>query len=569
MTGIVQVNEMGYSMSRTLRRTAALACAALVATLPAITTAGARSSSDTDRPAAEHVLLLSVDGLHQSDLEWYVAHFPTSALAALVRGGTEYRNASTPFPSDSFPGMIAQVSGGNPRTAGVYYDDSYNRRLLPAGTTDCSGVVPGAEVALAENLDKDVTRIDAGQGLSGLPDSILHMTGHPLSVIDRSQLPVDPKTCRPVLPNQYLQTNTIFDVAYAHGMRTAWSDKHPACQILNGPNRLAIADEFTPEINSAAIGYPAGDDWTNDNAATQQYDGYKVHAVLNQIDGYDHSRSHRVGEPAIFGMNFQSVSTAQKLPTSNGRDGGYLPGGTVPGPVLRGALRFVDSSVGAMVSELYGTGHAHDTTIILSAKHGQSPTQPEALRRVDDGAIIDAINAGWTQSHPGAQPLVAFSVDDDLMLLWLSNRSSAATSYVKSYLLSHSAAANTIGGSATSVGSSGLRRVAAGAAAANLFGVAVPEPRHPDIIGLVQHGVVYTGKMSKIAEHGGNDAQDRHVPILVVGAGVARGMTVSGAVETTRIAPTILRLLGLDPHQLRSVRIEGTRALPELYFPRD
>ena len=33
---------------------------------------------------AEHVLLLSVDGLHQSDLQWYVGKHPHSALASLV-----------------------------------------------------------------------------------------------------------------------------------------------------------------------------------------------------------------------------------------------------------------------------------------------------------------------------------------------------------------------------------------------------------------------------------------------------------------------------------------------------
>jgi hypothetical protein len=33
-------------------------------------------------------------------------------------------------------------------------------------------------------------------------------------------------------------------------------------------------------------------------------------------------------------------------------------------------------------------------------------------------------------------------------------------------------------------------------------------------------------------------------------------------VEVTRIAPTILSLLGLDPNSLQAVRIEHTRALP-------
>ena len=49
-----------------------------------------------------------------------------------------------------------------------------------------------------------------------------------------------------------------------------------------------------------------------------QYDSYKVQAVLNEIDGYDHSRKTKVGVPAIFGMNFQTVSTAEKLLTSDG-----------------------------------------------------------------------------------------------------------------------------------------------------------------------------------------------------------------------------------------------------------
>jgi hypothetical protein len=33
-------------------------------------------------------------------------------------------------------------------------------------------------------------------------------------------------------------------------------------------------------------------------------------------------------------------------------------------------------------------------------------------------------------------------------------------------------------------------------------------------------------------------------------------------VETTQIAPTILKLLGLDPNALKAVRLEHTRALP-------
>jgi hypothetical protein len=33
-------------------------------------------------------------------------------------------------------------------------------------------------------------------------------------------------------------------------------------------------------------------------------------------------------------------------------------------------------------------------------------------------------------------------------------------------------------------------------------------------------------------------------------------------VETTQVAPTILKLLGLNPRDLQAVRLEGTRVLP-------
>jgi hypothetical protein len=515
-------------------------------------------------PHAGHVLLISVDGLHQQDLAWYVRNFPRSALASLAAGGTEYSNAQTPVPSDSFPGLTAQVTGGDPGVTGIYYDDTWNHDVFPAGTTSCSGPAPGGEVAYTEAADINQNSLDAGQGLSGLPGSILQMTANPVDVINPAALPVDPATCRPIYPNSYLKVNTIFEVARQHGLRTAWSDKHPAYLLLSGPSGTGVQDFFTPEINSQAIGFPAGEDWTSDNAATMQYDTYKVQAVLNEIDGYDHSRTHHVGVPAIFGMNFQTVSTAQKLPTSDGLTGGYLPGGKVPGPLLVRALGYVSSEIGAMAAEIRAQGLAGSTAIIISAKHGQSPTDPGDLARVPDGPIIDGLNAAWSAAHPGAGDLVAFATDDDVMQLWLSDRSQAAADFAKNYLLTHSSAGNNIGGSPVTVGSSGLKTVYAGAASAAFFGVPVGDPRHPDVFGIVQHGVVYTGGQAKIAEHGGADRQDRNVPILVVAPGPGHGREIGTPVETTEIAPTILELLGLNPSDLQAVRIEHTPALPGL-----
>jgi len=550
-----------------IRRAAAVAGSVVVLASGTALTSAAASSLRGNEPRdghISHVLLISVDGLHQQDLAWYVKNYPGSTLAALARTGVDYRNAMTPVPSDSSPGMVGQVTGGDPGVTGIYYDDTWNSDLFPVGTTNCSGPVPGAEVAYHEAVDINQHSIDAGQGLSGLPGSILQMTANPLDVINPANLPVDPATCKPIYPNQYLKVNTIFEVARQHGFRTAWSDKHPAYLTLSGPSGTGVQDYFTPEINSQAIGYPAGQDWTNDNAATMQYDSYKVQAILNEIDGYNHSRTSHVGVPGIFGMNFQTVSTAQKLPTSDGLTGGYLPGGTVPGPLLVRALNYINTQVGAMVSEIRAQGLASSTAIIISAKHGQSPTNPSALARVPDGPIISAVNAAWTAAHPGAGDLIIFSTDDDGMLLWLSDRSQAAADFVKGYLLSHTAAANDINANPITVPASGLTKVYAGEASADYFGVPSGDPRHPDVFGVSQYGVVYTGGKGKIAEHGGAAFQDRNVPILVVLPGLQHGRTVGTGVETTQIAPTILTLLRLDPHDLQAVQIEHTRVLPEL-----
>src|SRR6266700_1957835 len=150
------------------------------------------------------------------------------------------------------------------------------------------------------------------------------------------------------------------------------------------------------------------------------------------------------------------------------------------------------------------------------------------------------------------------------MQLWLSDRSPAAAGFVQNYLAAHAAAGNDINGNPITVPASGLTTVYAGAAAAAYFGVPGSDPRHPDIFGIDQHGVVYTGGKSKIAEHGGADRQDRNVPILVAAPGQGNGHVVAAPVETTQIAPSILELLGLDPGSLQAIRIEHTKALPAL-----
>ena len=219
-----------------------------------------------------------------------------------------------------------------------------------------------------------------------------------------------------------------------------------------------------------------------------------------------------------------------------------------------------------MRTAIHRAGLDSSTTIILSAKHGQSPPTPRPCAGVDDGAIIAGLDAAWAQGHPGAAPLVTFSVYDDGMLLWLADRGPAALRFATHYLMSHNAPANTItdpkGVYSTRVASSGLTAALTGDRAAALFGATRGDTRTPDLVGLAQPGVAYTGNVTKIAEHGGDAPADRNVALIGAGPTVHRHGTIARPVRTTQIAPTILTLPGLNPHELQSTQTDPTYPLP-------
>src|SRR5260370_41880350 len=105
---------------------------------------------------------------------------------------------------------------------------------------------------------------------------------------------------------------------------------------------------------------------------------------------------------------------------------------------------------------------------------------------------MDAMNFAWATAHPAASlPLVAFAIDDDGMLIWLNDRSDAATSFAKAFLLHHSGLGNDINGNAQGYTASGLTPVFAGADAAAYFHVAVGESPLPDLVGISQYGAVF------------------------------------------------------------------------------
>jgi hypothetical protein len=493
----------------------------------------------------KHVLLISVDGLHALDLSNYVVSHPDSTLADLSKHGVTYTNNSTSSPSDSFPGLASLVTGGSPVTTGLWYDDTYNRALSPPQETDglgnpggsCPAKI-GTNVAWDEAVDKDLTRLDGGGGLN--PKYLVR----------------DPNNgCKTILPHEYLRVNTIFEVVKAAGGLTAWTDKHPSYEWTNGPSGKGVDDFYGPEINSIPVALPQfsgcapvpyadttpDDGWTNSFADIQCYDSLHVQAVINQIDGYNHDRSRKVGVPMLFGTNFQSVSVGEKLAVDpvTGLKGGYTDVLGTPGQALVEQIDFVDRSLGQMVQELKRERLYDSTLIIISAKHGQSPIDVTKRRGIGSGQPTATIGSAD-----------AFDISDDGSLIWLTDPS-LAPAVVEN--LSKPANQQALG----------IQEIFAEGSLRNKFNSPALDPRTPDIVLKVNTGVIFTGG-TKLAEHGGFNEDDVHTALLVSMDGIDHAV-VKSSVLNQQVAPTIIKALGLNPDDLDAVRKEQIPVLPFLF----
>jgi len=404
--------------------------------------------------------------------------------------------------------------------------------------------------------------------------------------------------CQPVYSWNFVRTNTIFGVIHAAGGYTAWSDKHAGYASVSGPTGTDqpsnVDDYYSPEVNSLQMVLPGiktaaltpqasfdcgtlvpnGDDWTTDFDAIKCNDQLKVNAVVNQIHGRTHLGASKAPVPIIFGMNFQAVSVGQKLiePKSADRtdanSGGYEDAQGTPRPKMLAEIQYVDAAIGQMVAALKQEGLLDSTTIIITAKHGQSPIDPNRFFPIPgesgnngtlpSGIIPSFLPAVYSDPNNGLG-----LAEDDISQIWLADSSRTAD------------AVTALENAGTAIG---LGQIYYGASINTLFNPpGVPnnpgpccklreggDPRTPDIVVIPNVGVVYTGNLKKQSEHGGYAWDDTNVMLLVSNPDM-KARTVHSFVETAQVAPTILKVLGLDPDALDAVRQEGTAVLPDIF----
>jgi hypothetical protein len=531
-----------------------------------------------------HVLLISVDGMHALDYvncangiagvnngAPYCPH-----LGALGMTGLNYLNASTSKPSDSFPGLMALVTGGSPRTVGAFYDVAYDRSLNPPAVTTGNGLAggpctvgvqpPGTTTEFDEGIDINQSLLNGGAPGASLTDG-------GIKSIDSTRLERD-RSCMPVFPWNFVRTNTIFGVIHQAGGYTAWSDKHPAYSSVGGPgDGTNVDDYYSPEINSTVVNLPGvttptglscatipdpsqTGSWTDSFQNIECYDTLKVNAILNEIGGKTHLGKSPAPVPTVFGMNFQAVSVGQKLIEANFGSGGYVDSQGTPTTFLTTEIQFVDAAIGEMVAALSKQNLLKSTLIVISAKHGQSPIDPNRFfpipgpngtNGMSPATILEAL---LPYSESPANPTGVGPTEDDISLLWLADENQTPS------------AAATLELNLTTAG---IGEIFWGPAISTMFNLpGLPpdrDPRTPDIIVTPNFGVVYTSSSKKLAEHGGFSHDDTNAILLLSNPSMV-STTIQTPVQTLQIAPTILQVLGLKPGSLQSAQMEGTPVLP-------
>jgi arylsulfatase A-like enzyme len=221
---------------------------------------------------------------------------------------------------------------------------------------------------------------------------------------------------------------------------------------------------------------------------------------------------------------------------------------------MLGQIKFVDGAIGQFVDELKEKHLYDSTTIIITAKHGQSPVDTHRFFPIPGHSGANGTSPSSVLGSaflPDSELNQIGPTEDDISLLWL--RPGTSTLDAVNLLETNASVA-------------GIGQILYGPSLETIFDApGLPsqggDPRTPDIIVLPNVGVVYTGSTKKQAEHGGFAHDDTNVMLLVSNPSI-RARSITSFVETTQVAPTVLKVLGLDPRSLDAVRTEGTPVLP-------
>jgi hypothetical protein len=121
----------------------------------------------------------------------------------------------------------------------------------------------------------------------------------------------------------------------------------------------------------------------------------------------------------------QSIPSAPVNCVSPTICGGYTDAAATPSVKLESEIVFVDAAIGQMVTALGNQGLLGSTTIIITAKHGQSPIDPNRFFPIPGHApLANGTSPANLLAAAGLVPPPEVAgpgpTEDDISQLWLS-----------------------------------------------------------------------------------------------------------------------------------------------------
>jgi len=244
----------------------------------------------------------------------------------------------------------------------------------------------------------------------------------------------------------------------------------------------------------ALVDSSKGERITKQTSLSQAYDDMRLFGLVNQISGYDTRRVGQAPTPAIYGMNFIALNTAEK--DSSGGISRDASGNEVVSPLMAGALAHVDESFRQILGDVRGFGQGNKTLVILTSHNGNNPRVGAATQLPSD-----FLTTPLAQDGIGVKQITA----DDSALVWLNDQSQTAKAAADIAAIDPDIIDGVLSGDAL---------LAAG------FGDPASDSRAPDLVVKFKAGnLIGNGKLS---EHGGFGEDDTHIALLVGGDGLGR-----------------------------------------------
>jgi hypothetical protein len=240
---------------------------------------------------------------------------------------------------------------------------------------------------------------------------------------------------------------------------------------------------------------------------------------------------------------------------------GHVDGGNLDPKVVTTDMTVLDSDLGEIEAAYRKAGILNQTLFVITADHGMMPIK----RMVPSNEIEDAVaRAGATA------PDIASNTAD---YIWLADKSKAAI-VASNIMALHDPG---IQGAYYAVSStSGVHYVSssplpAPVESANQYLLgALLNGHEPTVVVFGKEGTSFSSPNDHWkGDHGGNSWESQHMPLVMAGPGVRRGVSDSAAAQLDDIAPTALAAMGVGASGMEGHVLTEALARPTATLKRD